>query len=198
MFLNLRSTLRSSELRSLEIKGRTIFYVLRNSARAKRWRLTIYQGQKLVVTKPQRANVGLTEKFVLSKSAWILKHLNSQKINKEKILLDAKTYKLKQREAQLIISSRLEYFNSFYNFKYQKVTIRNQATRWGSCSRRGNLNFNVKLLDLSAPLRDYVIIHELCHLKEFNHSSRFWSLVSKTQPDYLSLRRQLKTWQFDL
>lgn len=189
---------KSSGLSRLEINGQAIFYVLRSSDQAKRWRLTIYPGQKLVVTKPRWASLRLVEKFILSKANWILKHLSKSIAKPEELGLDKKTYQLKQAAARVLINSRLEYFNSFYNFRYQKVSIRNQSTRWGSCSRRGNLNFNFRLLDLPANLRDYVIVHELCHLKEFNHSERFWLLVAKTQADYLSLRKQLKAWALGL
>ncbi|MBN2854285.1 M48 family metallopeptidase [Patescibacteria group bacterium] len=97
-----------------------------------------------------------------------------------------------KEKAREIILERLKYFSSLYNFSYGRVSIRNQKTRWGSCSRQGNLNFNYRLFHLSPELRDYVIVHELCHLKEFNHSSNFWNLVSKAIPKHRELRRELK------
>lgn len=100
---------------------------------------------------------------------------------------------LKNKEkAREIISERLKYFTNLYDFSYGRVSIRNQKTRWGSCSRQGNLNFNYRLVHLRGELRDYVIIHELCHLKEFNHSSKFWGLVAKVIPEYKELRKELK------
>lgn len=100
---------------------------------------------------------------------------------------------LKYKEtARQIVTSRLEYFNVFYGFKYNRIAIRNQKTRWGSCSRKGNLNFNYKIALLPEKARDYIIVHELCHLKEFNHSRNFWNLVAKTVPDYLEIRRNLR------
>jgi hypothetical protein len=101
-------------------------------------------------------------------------------------------YQKNKEMARHLIVSRLEYFNSFYNFSYGRVSIRDQKTRWGSCSRRGNLNFNYRLLNLSAELRDYVIVHELCHLQELNHGHGFWSLVQRIVPDHKKLRRELK------
>lgn len=88
--------------------------------------------------------------------------------------------------------SRLEYFNTFYNFKYKNITIKNTVTRWGSCSRQGNLNFNYRITTLPSDLSDYIIVHELCHLGEFNHSKNFWSLVARTIPNYKLLRAELK------
>ncbi len=100
---------------------------------------------------------------------------------------------LKNKEkAREIIISRLKYFTDLYNISHGRVSIRNQRTRWGSCSRLGNLNFNYRLLTLHPKLRDYVIVHEICHLKEFNHGKRFWAEVAKTIPDYKEIRRELK------
>jgi len=92
----------------------------------------------------------------------------------------------------------LEYFNTFYNFKWGRVTIRNQKTRWGSCSKKGNLNFNYKIALLKPSQADYIIVHELCHLKEFNHGKNFWSLVAQTIPDYKEVRSSLRTSGFRL
>lgn len=79
-----------------------------------------------------------------------------------------------------------------YGFKINKVTVRNQKTRWGSCSVRGNLSFNFNLVQYKKEIIDYVILHELCHLKEMNHSKKFWLLVEKICPDYKILRKELK------
>lgn len=100
---------------------------------------------------------------------------------------------LKNKEkAREIILERLKHFTSFYNLSHGRVSIRNQKTRWGSCSRQGNLNFNYRLVHLREELLDYVIVHELCHLKEFNHGSNFWDLVAQALPEHQSLRRELK------
>jgi len=76
------------------------------------------------------------------------------------------------------------------------VKIRDQSSRWGSCSWKGNLNFSYKLVLLPEHLADYVVVHELCHLREMNHSPRFWALVSQTVPDYRAKRRELKKLLF--
>ena len=75
---------------------------------------------------------------------------------------------------------------------YKRVAIRDQKSRWGSCSSRGNLNFNYRLILLSEEMCDYVIVHELCHLLEMNHSDRFWSLVALAVPDYQSVKAQMR------
>lgn len=103
-----------------------------------------------------------------------------------------KSYLLHKESARKLVRERLEYFNQFYGFKYNKVAIRNQKTRWGSCSKRGNLNFSYKLALLPPHLSDYIIVHELCHLQEFNHSQAFWDLVAKKFPEHGNLRKQMK------
>ena len=100
---------------------------------------------------------------------------------------------LKYKEvARALVHSGLDKYNIFYNFKYNRVAIRDQKSRWGSCSSKGNLNFNYRLALLSARQSEYIIVHELCHLKEMNHSARFWSLVEQTMPDYKDIISELK------
>lgn len=103
-----------------------------------------------------------------------------------------KSYLRLKGEAARVLSERLEYFNRHYQFPYKRVSIRDQRSRWGSCSTKGNINFNYRLILLPEDLRDYVVVHELCHLKELNHSPAFWRLVSETLPDYARLRARLK------
>jgi predicted metal-dependent hydrolase len=99
---------------------------------------------------------------------------------------------LKHKEqARAVIKERLEHFNAFYQFSYKRVAIKNHKSRWGSCSKKGNLNFNYRLVHLPLRLLDYVVVHELCHLGEFNHSKRFWALVAKALPDWQVRRKEL-------
>ena len=100
---------------------------------------------------------------------------------------------LKHREsARVLVSQRVAHFSAIYQVSVGRISIRNQKTRWGSCSKKGNLNFNYKIALIPERLANYIIVHELCHLKEFNHSSRFWNLVAETFPDYLELREELR------
>ena len=94
--------------------------------------------------------------------------------------------------AKKTLTERVRKIASELNFKVGKITIRGQKTRWGSCSTNGNLSFNYNLLRFRKEIIDYVIIHELCHLKEMNHSERFWKLVEGYYPDYKNLRKELK------
>jgi len=108
--------------------------------------------------------------------------------------LTAKDFKANKKKAYVLIMERISHFNQSGEFPVGKVFIRNQKTRWGSCSGKRNLSFNYKLLFLPENLRDYIIIHELCHLKEMNHSKNFWTLVSTRVPDYKALRRQIRLY----
>jgi predicted metal-dependent hydrolase len=90
------------------------------------------------------------------------------------------------------ILARLAHWHAFYPYAYGRVAIRDQSSRWGSCSKKKNLNFNYRIAFLPEPLMDYVIVHELCHLQEFNHSKAFWDLVAQMIPDYINLRSELR------
>lgn len=95
-----------------------------------------------------------------------------------------------------LVHNRLSYFAPLYDVVYKKVAIRDQKTRWGSCSARGNLNFNYRIVDLTLEQADYIIVHELCHLREMNHSDRFWGLVERQIPDWKRLRNEIKAIRF--
>ena len=95
---------------------------------------------------------------------------------------------------RVLILNRVEFFNKQLNFKIGRISIRNQRTRWGSCSSKGNLNFNSHLINLPLELLDYVVVHELCHLKQLNHSQDFWLLVEQVLTNFRQLGKQLKTY----
>lgn len=105
---------------------------------------------------------------------------------------NTKHFQLHKERARALVHERLIHWNQFYNFTYVRVAIRNQSSRWGSCSTKRNLNFNYRIVFLAPELADYIIVHELCHLEEFNHSQDFWNLVEKTIPDFQKRRQLLK------
>lgn len=104
-----------------------------------------------------------------------------------------KHYVENKESARALVLERLEYWNTFYDCIYNRVSIRNQKTCWGSCTAKGNLNFSYKLMFLPTHLMDYIIVHELCHLRELNHGRQFWSLVAETIPEYKTHIRELRT-----
>jgi hypothetical protein len=97
-----------------------------------------------------------------------------------------------KEQARALVSERLAHFNRQYQFPIKRVSIRNQRSRWGSCSKKGNLNFNYRVVLLPLEVADYIVVHELCHLGEFNHSKKFWELVAKTIPDHKQIRKELR------
>lgn len=95
-------------------------------------------------------------------------------------------------KACVTIPARVEYFAKIIGVTYGRITIRNQKTRWGSCSSKGNLNFNCLLMLAPPEVLDYVVVHELCHRKQMNHSKAFWAEVEKVCPDYKAAKKWLK------
>jgi len=180
--------------RQIELHKNKVEYTLKVSKRARRMRLAIYCDTDFVVTAPSNVSQNIIEQFIVRKSQWILDKLEyfksiSGKINAKDAENDYANYK---DQALVLAKKRIEYFNKIYGFKFNRINIKNQKTRWGSCSRKGNLNFNYKIALLPEKLADYIIAHELCHLKEFNHSRKFWNLVAKVMPDYFEIRNELR------
>lgn len=103
-----------------------------------------------------------------------------------------KRYLEHKETARALVHERLTALNAHYGFTYNRVAIKDARSRWGSCSQKKNLNFNYRLLFLPPHLVDYIIVHELCHLKEFNHGPGFWTLVAEVVPEYKARIRELK------
>ncbi len=143
-------------------------------------------GNVLVSASPWIPKFAINQ-YVLAQNSWIKAHLPKKPITKTE---PGEFIRLKPQARQLI-NDRLEHFNRHYGLKWTKVTIRNQSTRWGSCNARGHLSFNYRLAQVLPELADYVVVHELCHLGQLNHSPKFWALVSETLPNYKILRRKL-------
>jgi len=157
-------------------------------------RLAVYPDGAFVVTAPKWYPVYIINRFIEEKFDWIwekVKDIDFQEISKKK-KSEKTNYKEKKEFARAVIESRVKFFNNFYNFFYNRISIKNQKSCWGSCSRKKNLNFNYKAAFLPDNLRDYVVVHELCHLEELNHRKNFWKLVEKTFPDYKILRNNLR------
>lgn len=176
-------------------------YQFKVNRRSRYLRLSVYDDGRIVVTAPFGFQRSAVKDFVKSRQAWIAKKLKlfrQQRFFSPSCTSSASDYLANKEAARVLVKERLEFYNQFYGFSFGRVAIKNNRTRWGSCSRSGNLNFHYKIISLPAKLRDYIIVHELCHLKEFNHSSRFWQLLAQLVPDYADLRRKLKVWGREL
>lgn len=149
----------------------------------------------VTVRAPMYAPQSDIERILREKESWIQKHIEKireQEAKKKEIqgesveseyLTNEEIKKLADKALQHI-PKRVSYFAKQIGVTYGKITIRNQKTRWGSCSSKGNLNFNCQLMLAPPEIIDYVVVHELCHRKEMNHSKNFWREVEKILPDY--------------
>lgn len=151
-----------------------------------------------------RAPYGVSEdvilRFLESKSAWIQKSLAKVRARQEKLKEEEAQYgklteaelKVLKMQAEEVFPARAAFYAGKMGISYGRITIRRQKTRWGSCSQSGNLNFNCLLMLAPPGVVDYVVVHELCHRIEMNHSPRFWKLVGEVYPDYDRWKRWLK------
>ncbi len=171
------------------VDDKKIFYTIKKRNKQKHIRFIVHQDGSLVITAPRICNNVLIKKEIAKNSDWIWEQTKNKQSN---ITIDEYVIKHMKKSLRPIIETKLLQFNSYYNFEYNRISIRYQKTRWGSCSSENNLNFNCKLMCVSDELKDYIVVHELCHLEEMNHSKQFWQLVEKTIPNYKELRRELK------
>ena len=152
----------------------------------------------VTVRAPRSVSEKDIEEILKKKEAWISKHIEKIKETKERFEAEP-TEKLTREKvialadkALKVIPERVEYFAKVIGVTYGKITVRNQKTRWGSCSSKGNLNFNCLLMLAPPEVLDYVVVHELCHRKQMNHSKAFWLEVEKVLPNYKEVRKWLK------
>ena len=149
---------------------------------------------RIIVRAPLRMAAKDIQRFVDSKAAWIAKHLALIQQRQQPV---APAFTLEQLQqladaAKSDLPRRVARFAALVGVTYGRITIRAQKSRWGSCSGKGNLNFNCLLMLCPEDVRDYVVVHELCHRKELNHSPRFWAEVEKVLPGYKVQRKWLK------
>lgn len=169
----------------LKINDQEFSYIVKKNKRTKKVKLIIRPNNSLVISAPIKIKLKTAEKLILSESDLILKKIIFLKKNRLDFLEN-------KEKALLLIKEKIIKFNKIYKVRINNIKIKNQKTRWGSCSKRGNLNFNYRIINLPEKLIDYIIVHELCHLKELNHSINFWQLVSNTLPNYVELKKDLR------
>ena len=159
--------------------------------------LQIQSADLVLVRAPLRTPVSELRRIVEEKRGWIESHLEKaarmEEAARQVPPLGPQEIRALAAEAKDDFPPRVSFFAGQIGVRYGRITIRNQKTRWGSCSAAGNLNFNCLLMLCPPEIRDYVIVHELCHRLEMNHSARFWAEVEKTLPDYRQRRKWLKT-----
>ena len=150
----------------------------------------------VVVRAPKGLSAAEIDRFVQSKRDWIESHLAKMPTAQPKF--SGEEIHALADEALKVIPERVRHFAPLVGVTYGGITIRNQHTRWGSCSSKGNLNFNCLLMLTPDHVIDYVVVHELCHRLEMNHSPRFWAQVERVLPDYRQSLQWLKAHEREL
>ncbi len=180
-----------------------IHYTLARSSR-RSYSIEISAEGVITMRVPNRTSEKAINDILMERASWILIHEKKQKDKakkrqEEKPKLSEeereRTRKLAAERIKPILQERIAYYEPMLPKTHRPlrtVTIRAQKTRWGSCSAKGGLNFNVKLYFAPPEALDYVVVHELCHLCEMNHGPRFWALVAQIMPDYQVWRKWLR------
>lgn len=166
--------------------------------RSKRKTIAIHikSAEEVVVRAPYRMPDKDIQGFVNKHRDWIDAKLEKirevcEKSGSTRNMTEAELKELAE-SAMRVIPERVKIYAEIVGVDYGRITIRHQKTRWGSCSSKGNLSFNVALMRVPLEIMDYVVVHELCHRKEMNHSKRFWNEVEKVIPDYKKCEKWLK------
>lgn len=171
-------------------------YKIRRHPRAKYVRITIKPDATVVVSAPKRVSKKFIAEFVSDKESWIQSELKKLHLRakqwEQPSGITQDSYQASKHRALKFVRERLRHYNDHYQFSYNKVSVKQMSSRWGSCSSEGNMSFHYRLLFLPLELADYVIVHELCHLTEMNHSHRFWNLVRQTVPNYRKYKKALE------
>ncbi len=149
--------------------------------------------EKLIVRAPYGTLKSRIDSVVLEHSDWIMKHINKQKQRNETLgELTEDRIKALRRAAKETLPIKVEYYSRIMGLKYGRITITSAKTRFGSCSSKGNLSFSYLLMLYPDSAIDYVVVHELAHLKEMNHSPRFYKIIEEVLPDYKERKKLLK------
>ncbi|MBQ9248780.1 MAG: M48 family metallopeptidase [Oscillospiraceae bacterium] len=158
--------------------------------------LEVKQDGRIIVRAPRWVPMRTVRQFVERHRKWIEERLQEaaryQASHPQAETLSEEELQQLVKEARRQITQRAETFAPLVGVEYERIAIRKQRTKWGSCSSKGNLNFNCLLVLAPPEVLDYVVVHELCHRKEMNHSPRFWAEVRRVLPDYEDARRWLR------
>lgn len=164
--------------------------------------ITISRDGKVLVKAPRQYPSGELKKFVESKERWILdkqrlvrikqdNHAKEMRMTADMLNQNGMTYR---EMARGVIVPRVISYAERMQVHFHDIQIKEQKSRWGSCSSKGNLNFNWRLVLMPQEVLDYVVVHELCHLRYMNHSKEFWAYVEEIMPDYMRWKKWLKEY----
>ncbi len=182
----------SHKLLSLNIGQKKIRIQIIRSSR-KSTSLEIMRTGEVVVRAPYCLADQEVKAFLETHKMWLSKKLKEQMARQPyPFPVFENITKSEMERIKKIISGKVKYFAGIMGVAYGKITVRNQKTRWGSCSSKGNLNFNYRLAYLPDELLDYVVVHELAHRIHMNHSKEFWQTVAIFYPDYQLCKEKLR------
>lgn len=170
-------------------------YVIKKSLR-RSISIQIADDKKVVVKAPLGTSSAAVENFLREKRSWILRQIEKletqNRLAEEMGFLSEDDLKALKKKARELIPQRVEYYAGLSGISYNRIFIRLQKSRWGSCSADGNLNFNCLLVLMPLEILDSVVVHELCHRRQMNHSKSFYDEVLKIFPDYKRCDKWLK------
>lgn len=166
-------------------------YTIKISSRSHSMRIAVHPNGEVVVSVPRFVPQMLVRRFIAKNKPWIDRHV--ARINlKTRLQVAQKDIPALKKQALLFVEKQCAHYAQVYGVSYSKITIRSQKSRWGSCSKSGNLSFNYKIAVLPQHIADYIVVHEICHLEQLNHSKQFWNLVAREVPNHLSIRKALR------
>ena len=163
-------------------------------------RLRVRDDGSVTLTVPRFLSLKAAHQFLATKEDWIAAARQRMATVPPRLLNQGGVdeYRKYKEEARRRVTERVEFFQKKYSVTSSGISIRNQRSRFGSCSSRGHLSFNYRLIFLPPALFDYVVVHEICHLREMNHSPRFWTLVAREILDYQVRKRELQAFSRDV
>jgi hypothetical protein len=190
----MRKGLVNVEAKTIELKSVGAILIER-SRRAKHLSLSVRPFKGARVAVPFGVSFASAEMFARSKAGWIKTHLDKMALMEQEARALSKSKPIDQAAARKHLIDRLNLLSQKYGFNYNRVFIKNQKTRWGSCSGKNNINLNINLVRLPDKLIDYTILHELIHTRIKNHSRRFWDQMDKLVGDAKKLDSQLSEYR---
>jgi predicted metal-dependent hydrolase len=169
------------------------------SRRAKRLSISVRPFNGIRVAVPRRTSFKAAKAFVDSKLTWMQKNLDKMKALEDKhLILSKKLADIDEAEATMKIAQRVNELAQRHGFAYNKVSVRNLKSRWGSCSHKNDISLNMKLIALPEEMLDYVIMHELVHTRVRNHSKNFWKELSRVAENARELNVALRRYNMVL
>lgn len=181
-------------LYTVRIEEKTLQYTIRRYKQSKHIRISIGRGNEVLVTGPRYVSMRTLHAYVVTKADWIFGHISQKStlLYDDLYQTDRAHFVMHKSAAYAVALKKVMQWSAFYQFPYTKISVKQLKSRWGSCSSLRKLNFSYRIVFLPEELQDYLVVHELCHLKEMNHSKHFWQLVEQALPNYKELRNKLK------